>query len=239
MNFDDISSKVKAFSKTTIEEVQKLNEIRQLKGKINDNKKQIRQLYLEIGQKVYEQYKEDALNGYEKEIETITEKLTQIDELKHQVRDVRGVVLCPCCHTEVPATEKYCSNCGIKMPETSMNTEPEEEDDIIIDVDDFTEMDAEDVETDEAVDMSDAVEAAETVTEEAVNCGESPVEIVEEPEETAESSETEESEETAESSEAEEPEETAESSETEEPEEIAEPSETEEPEGTTDPSESE
>ena len=117
MNFEELGRKMKKFSRDTVEEVQKMNEVRQLNGKINDAKKQITNLYTEIGKKLYEQYKESALTGFESEIQTINEKYFQIEELKDQIRGVKGVVLCPCCNMEVGAAERYCSNCGSKMPE--------------------------------------------------------------------------------------------------------------------------
>ena len=102
MNFDEISKKVKKFSKNTVEEVQKMNEVRILNGKISDAKKQVNQLYLEMGKKLYEQYKEAPFEGFETEIRTITEKIELIGQIKEQVRTVKCVVLCPCCNTEVP-----------------------------------------------------------------------------------------------------------------------------------------
>ena len=117
MNFEELGRKMKKFSRDTVEEVQKMNEVRQLNGKINDAKKQITNLYTEIGKKLYEQYKESALTGFESEIQTINEKYFQIEALKDQIRGVKGVVLCPCCNMEVGAAERYCSNCGSKMPE--------------------------------------------------------------------------------------------------------------------------
>ena len=56
-----------------LEEVQKMNEVRILNGKISDAKKQVNQLYLEMGKKLYEQYKEAPFEGFETEIRTITE----------------------------------------------------------------------------------------------------------------------------------------------------------------------
>lgn len=117
MNFEEIGRKMRKFSRNTVEEVQKMNEVRQLNGRISDAKKQIANLYTEIGKKLYEQYKESALTGFESEIQTINEKYFQIEELKDQIRAVKGVVLCPCCNMEVGASERYCSNCGSKMPE--------------------------------------------------------------------------------------------------------------------------
>ena len=39
MNFEEISKKVKKFSKDTMTEVQKMNEVRQLNSRISDEKK--------------------------------------------------------------------------------------------------------------------------------------------------------------------------------------------------------
>lgn len=64
MNFEELGRKVKKFSRSTMEEVQKMNEVRQLNGKINEAHKQIRNLYSEMGKKLYDHYKEEALAGF-------------------------------------------------------------------------------------------------------------------------------------------------------------------------------
>ena len=96
MNFEDISKKVKQFSKDTVTEVQKLNEVRQLNSRISDEKKQLNQVYMEMGKKLYQMYKEAPLDGFEEEMRTIEEKYSMIDLLQDQIRQVKGVVLCPC-----------------------------------------------------------------------------------------------------------------------------------------------
>ena len=117
MNFEELGKKVKQFGKDTVEEVQRMNEIRQLNGKMNDAKRQIDALYAEMGKKLYEQYKDVLFAGFETEIGTIKEKSRLIEELKEQIRVVKGVVLCPCCNMEVGENERFCSNCGNRMPE--------------------------------------------------------------------------------------------------------------------------
>jgi hypothetical protein len=184
MNFEEFGKKVKQLSKDTVEEVQRLNEIRILKGQVNDAKKQIRECYSEMGKRLYDQYKEAPLDGFEAEIHSITEKFAQIEEVKEQLRKVKGVVLCPCCNMEVAAGEKFCSNCGSQMPEA----EPVSDDDVEIIID-AEEDDVVDVETGTVEDTEASDESAETSEEEAVD-------------ETAETSEVE-ADETAETSEVE------------------------------------
>jgi hypothetical protein len=157
MNFEEIGKKVKQIGKDTVEEVQKLNEVRQLNGKVNDTKKQIKKLYLEIGKKLYEQYKEAPFDGFESEIQAISEKYVEMEQLKDQVRKVKGVVLCPCCNMEVAKGERFCSNCGNKMPEV-VDPEDADEDAVVVDAEVV-----EDAETDaEAETVEDAEVAAET-----------------------------------------------------------------------------
>lgn len=127
MNFETISKKMKQFSKDTVTEIQKLNEVRQLNAGIHDEKKQLEVIYAAMGKKLWQQYKEAPLEGFEDEMRTIEEKYSKIDLLQDQIRRVKGVVLCPCCNTEMAATERFCSNCGSKMPEVISIPEEEAE----------------------------------------------------------------------------------------------------------------
>ena len=198
MNFEDISKKLKQFSKDTVTEVQKLNEIRQLNSRISDEKKKLNNVYMEMGKKLYEMYKDAPLEGFEEEMRTIEEKYSMIDLLQDQIRGVKGVVLCSCCNTEVAATERFCSNCGTRMPEVFTIEENEAE---VLDgevVDDADETVEEASEEEEAVETevseeeeseADAMETAEEVTEaeedETQETAEAE-EVIEEVEETAE-----------------------------------------------------
>ena len=197
MNFEDISKKLKQFSKDTVTEVQKLNEVRQLNSRISDEKKQLNQIYMEMGKKLYQMYKEAPLDGFEDEMRTIEEKYSMIDLLQDQIRQVKGVVLCPCCNTEVAATERFCSNCGNKMPE-------------VITAQEEAEVLEGEVVAEEAVEEES--EAADETVEETVETveNEAAEETVETVEEAAEAAEDEAAEENAETAEDEAVEETAE-----------------------------
>lgn len=178
MNFEMFGKKVKQFGKDTVEEVQKMNEVRQLNNKVSDTKKQINNLYTEIGKKLYEQYKEAPFSGFETEIETINEKSDLIEELKEQIRKVKGVVLCPCCNMEVGEKERFCSNCGNKMPEI-VNPDETDENAIVVDSVDVTEAESAEKSDDAAVhDTTEETMEAEAV-EEAAETAEEGAEVEE------------------------------------------------------------
>lgn len=166
MNFEDLGRKVKKFSRSTMEEVQKMNEVRQLNGKVNEAQKQIRNLYSEMGKKLYEHYKEEALVGFEAEIHAISDKFVRIEELKEQIRQVKGVVLCPCCHMEVSAAERFCSNCGNKMPEVFEIVDDDEQVEAVdVESEDVTET----VQEATAETVAEVTEAATETVQEAVS----------------------------------------------------------------------
>ena len=162
MNFEEISKKVKKFSKDTMVEVQKMNEVRQLNSKVNEEKRYLNKLYLEMGKKLYDKYKDadTAPEGFEAEFRKITERYSVMDLLQDEIRQVKGVVLCPCCNMDVAATERFCSNCGNRMPEP-IKIEGKEDGEVIDSVD------GKEANTEEAAETVVDVEA-EDVTESSV-----------------------------------------------------------------------
>lgn len=136
MDFDKLSERVKKISKDTVTEVRKMNEVRQLNGKVSEEKRLLNRLYLELGQKFFAKYKDAEImpEGFEDDFHRIEERYSVMDLLQDQIRSVKGVVLCPCCNMEVAVTERYCSNCGQKMPEVvKIEDKIEDSDAIIID----------------------------------------------------------------------------------------------------------
>ena len=112
MNFEDLGKKFKKFSQDTVTEVQKMNEVRQMNSRIGDQKKQISVLYSQMGQKLYDHYKENPPEGFEGEFHELEERYAMIEKFKDQIRAIKGVRVCPHCHTEVAAAERFCSSCG-------------------------------------------------------------------------------------------------------------------------------
>lgn len=168
MDFEELGKKLKKFSQDTMTEVQKMNEVRQLNGKISDEKKLLNRLYLEMGQKLYDTYKdvELPLEEFDGDFRKIRERYVAIDLLQEKIRNVKGVVLCPCCNMEVAAGDRYCTNCGNKMPETVKLEGTSDEDAVEVEST-VVEPEAESEEG-ESEKAEDAVEQTESAAEEAV-----------------------------------------------------------------------
>lgn len=173
MDFEELGKKLKKFSQDTVTEVQKMNEVRQLNGKISDEKKLLNRLYLEMGQKLYDTYKdvELPLEEFDGDFRKIRERYVAIDLLQEKIRNVKGVVLCPCCNMEVAAGDRYCTNCGNKMPETVKLEETSDEDAVEVEstvVEPEAESEEGESEEGESEKAEDAVEQTESAAEEAV-----------------------------------------------------------------------
>ena len=168
MDFEELGKKLKKFSQDTVTEVQKMNEVRQLNGKISDEKKLLNRLYLEMGQKLYDTYKdvELPLEEFDSDFRKIRERYVAIDLLQEKIRNVKGVVLCPCCNMEVAAGDRYCTNCGNKMPETVKLEETTDED--AVEVESTVVEPGVESEEGESEKAEDAVEQTESAAEEAV-----------------------------------------------------------------------
>ena len=168
MDFEELGKKLKKFSQDTVTEVQKMNEVRQLNGKISDEKKLLNRLYLEMGQKLYDTYKdvELPLEEFDSDFRKIRERYVAIDLLQEKIRNVKGVVLCPCCNMEVAAGDRYCTNCGNKMPETVKLEETTDED--AVEVESTGVEPGAESEEGESEKAEDAVEQTESAAEEAV-----------------------------------------------------------------------
>ena len=90
-----------------------------LKMRMNENKAEIKDLYQEIGKKVYEKH---TLSG---EIDInidLEEECTKIDILSaeietclNQIRELKDKKQCPKCFNEIDLESKFCNHCGAKQ----------------------------------------------------------------------------------------------------------------------------
>lgn len=119
--FDKLGKKASETYKYTAEKTSKFAKEAKLKMAMNENKSDIRELYEEIGKKVYMYHvNSDDTNM---NIETVLkEYCIQIDQICDEVEDKRKELLtlkdkkqCPNCFDEIEAECKYCPNCGYEQ----------------------------------------------------------------------------------------------------------------------------
>lgn len=119
--FNKLGKKASETYQVTKEKTVKFSEEMKLKGKINDAKNQVTNLYEEIGQHVYNQYKTNTEEGKEeisKKCEEISRQFDEMAKLEAQILALKEVKKCTKCGAEIGKKDDFCSKCGKEQPKT-------------------------------------------------------------------------------------------------------------------------
>ena len=117
--------------KKTTETTAKIATEAKLKIEIAENKERIKDLYIELGRKIYENHvREEDLNIHE----FISDDCSKIDEISKQIEEARREILvlnnkkmCKKCYAEIETTYLFCPECGEKQKEEKTILEKAEE----------------------------------------------------------------------------------------------------------------
>jgi len=117
--------------KKTSETTAKIATEAKLKIEIAENKEKIKDLYIELGRKIYENHvREESLNIHE----FISDDCSKIDEISKQIEEARKEILvlnnkkmCKKCYAEIETSYLFCPQCGEKQKEEKTILEKAEE----------------------------------------------------------------------------------------------------------------
>lgn len=112
-----VSSTISSKSKDVTKKAKEIAEISKLSGQIAVKEESIKGTYIELGKYVYETHKEDAPEEVAEKFAVIDAAVEEIEQLKKEIRKLKGIQKCPECGKEVSDTAAFCSYCGAKMPE--------------------------------------------------------------------------------------------------------------------------
>ena len=119
--FDNLGKKASKAYDVTAEKTSKIAKEAKLRMKINENKSDIKDIYKEIGKKVYEKHVREENIDIKTELE---EECTKIDVLSAEIETCLKSILelkekkqCKNCHAEIELDNTYCPKCGAKQPE--------------------------------------------------------------------------------------------------------------------------
>lgn len=117
--FSKLSKKASETYQFTKEKATNISEELKIKGKMNDLKENVEDLYIEIGKTVYSELK-DGKNVAEEDIlnkcNEISEKNDEISKLKEKLLTLKKLKTCINCGAKIDRNDMYCSKCGKEQP---------------------------------------------------------------------------------------------------------------------------
>jgi len=132
----------------TKEKTVKFSEEMKLKGKINETKSKITSIYKEVGELVYNNYKnnsEDANDKIKELCEQLSQKFDEVSKLEVELLALKQVKKCVNCGAEINQKDQFCSKCGKEQPKQEEPVEVTTEEEIK----DVKEVEVKDIENNE------------------------------------------------------------------------------------------
>ena len=127
--FNKIGKKASEAYRGAAEKTEKITKEAKLKIKIADYKSKIKDVYVEIGQKVYQKH---TLSEEISKAELV-EECGKIDELSKEIENAEKEILelinlkqCDKCKEKIDKDAKFCPRCGAEQPEIQEQEEQEE-----------------------------------------------------------------------------------------------------------------
>ena len=128
--FEKIGDAANKTYKYTAEKTSKIAKETKLKMKINEYKGNIKDIYIEIGENVYEKFEKNEeldVNDLHAKCEMIKDFSDKITECKDEILIIKEKRQCKNCYEEIDISANYCPNCGAEQEKIEINEEINEE----------------------------------------------------------------------------------------------------------------
>ncbi len=116
--FEKIGDAASKTYKFTAEKTSKIAKETKMKMQINEHKSDIKDIYIEIGEAVYEKFAQDE----ELDIKNLQQKCEEIQVLSEKIVKCKDEILklkekkqCKNCYEEIEIGAHYCPNCGFEQ----------------------------------------------------------------------------------------------------------------------------
>lgn len=101
------------FDKTTANK----SDISKLEFKIKQEQTEMKKMFMQIGLKYYENYRDDSHEELLPLCNVVDESNRVIDMCKKQVNYILGIQLCPSCGAKLSLDSLFCNKCGFNLNE--------------------------------------------------------------------------------------------------------------------------
>lgn len=127
--FDDLGKKISQASQSAVQKTKDMAEVAKLNGQISDEEKKLNNYYYQIGKLYVKLHRDNYDVEFAKLMGALKQAEDQIRSCQKQVQDLKGIIRCAKCGTEVPNTAAFCNACGaaivkkVSAPDQSQRAE--------------------------------------------------------------------------------------------------------------------
>ncbi len=128
--FEKIGDAASKTYKFTAEKTSKIAKETKIKMQINEHKGDIKDIYVEIGEAVYEKFVKDEeldLKDLEQKCEEIQVLSEKIVKCKDEILKLKEKKQCKNCYEEIEISANYCPNCGFEQETIEEKIEEDKE----------------------------------------------------------------------------------------------------------------
>ena len=118
--FDEIKKKVVDTTQGAVKATKEMAEASRFYGQINDEKRKINDLHLQIGKTYFEKYGVEAEAPFGEMCKEIVAAYEQIEQLQLEIQRVKGLKNCQNCGEEIALESRFCANCGTESQDEAL-----------------------------------------------------------------------------------------------------------------------
>lgn len=115
--FDNLGSTLSEKGKIVADKAKEMADVTKLKMDISSEEGKIKEAYLEIGKLFCQKDVSEVPEEFIPYVQIVGNAKAEIENLKAQINDLKGVKTCPGCGADVPVEASFCSACGSKVEE--------------------------------------------------------------------------------------------------------------------------
>ena len=119
--FEKIGKRLSDAGQNVAQQTKGFADVAKLNAGISKTEKKISQLLLVIGQAYYQKHKNDADAEEIELIKQINALYAEIAESQEKIKQIKGLVKCPNCGTDLPSGASFCTVCSTQMNTTEEN----------------------------------------------------------------------------------------------------------------------
>ncbi len=149
--FEDLGKKLTKVGEATVQKTKEVADFTKANAKILEIQNKLDKAYIEVGKKYLEIHPANDEEEMKDVVDAVYALEDQLKELKKQLQELKGTVKCDVCGNECDSDDAFCRKCGAEL----------KKEEIIIDAEEVTEADFEEV----VEDIAEEAEAAEEVVE--------------------------------------------------------------------------